>query len=488
MLKKIKQQLKLDKVLPYLLYLFLFLLPWQTIWIYRESFLHGVKWEYGTLGFYGTEILLWLIICLFLIWYWKQHKFQISNFKFQITSDRVFIFSCFLFTAYYFFSIIWSPDKSMALSQSLHMMEAILLFLIIFIGPFEKEKLVKWFLYGAILPSLLGLWQFLAQSTFAFKWLGIASHPVWEAGTSIMQSDAIGRWLRAYGSFAHPNVFGGYLVIVIVILLNYYIVNPLLASPYKGEEKTGPPPFIGEEKTGPPPFIGEGSLPAGKAGVGLFLIAYLLSLVALFFTFSRSAWMAVVIVALLYCYIVIKNRKNTSPITYHLSPIIYLVSLFIILSIIFFPVLSSRLSASSTNEAQSITERLGGYDEAWQLLKQNPLLGAGAGNYTLAAYQINSNRGGWEYQPAHNAFALFMVEGGIIGVGLFIFVIVSFITYHVSRITYQRNCYTWYVLCVMCYVFLAMFDHYLYSSYIGLILSAVYFGLILRTNTQVLPS
>jgi len=74
---------KLEKTIKILLGFLLFLLPWQTIWIYQEKFLNGAKWEYGTLGLYATEILLWLCALLFIIWFYKQQKLQATSYKLQ---------------------------------------------------------------------------------------------------------------------------------------------------------------------------------------------------------------------------------------------------------------------------------------------------------------------------------------------------------------------------------------------------------------------
>ncbi len=57
----------LQKILTYFVKLFLLLLPFQTVWIYDEMFLNGVKSQWGTSGFYVTEGLLWVSIILFII-------------------------------------------------------------------------------------------------------------------------------------------------------------------------------------------------------------------------------------------------------------------------------------------------------------------------------------------------------------------------------------------------------------------------------------
>lgn len=448
-LEKINAQLKLDKILQFLLCMFLFLLPWQTIYIYRESFLNNVKWEYGTLGFYGIEILLWVIVILFMVWFWYQSRLKAISYKLKATKDRVFILSLLFLISYFFISIIWASDKSLALQQSLRMMEAILLFLIIYIGPFEKQKLVKWFIYGAILPNILGIWQFLTQTTFASTLLGLSEHPVWQAGTSIIQNDTIGRWLRAYGPFSHPNIFGGYLVMVIAMFLSL-----------RGAKRQSNPNEVGDCHAYPP---------TGGSARNDVLI-YSLLITTLFLTFSRSAWMAAVIVLLAHCFITKK---------YHF---IILPSIIItILSLVYFPLVQTRFSNQSVSEINSVEERVSGYSEAWQIFKQHSILGVGAGNYTLATYQLDSTKPGYAYQPVHNVLALFVVEEGVTGLLLFLFIVLSLISYllffknEIGDRRYEMHL-------ILFWLVLALFDHYLYSSHVGLMLGSVFFALILRKS------
>ena len=150
-----------------------------------------------------------------------------------------------------------------------------------------------------------------------------------------------------------------------------------------------------------------------------------------------------------------------------------------ILSVIYFPLVATRLTSQSIPEVRSVEERINGYSEAWQLFKQQPVLGVGAGNYTLALFQQDPSRPGWEYQPVHNMIVLFAVEQGIVGILLFLLVILSFIIFQISNGRYQLsgNCGSCYLLFVICYLIFAGFDHYLYSSYVGLMLLAVFLAL-----------
>jgi len=167
-----------------------------------------------------------------------------------------------------------------------------------------------------------------------------------------------------------------------------------------------------------------------------------------------------------------------------------------------------------------VSERISGYHEAWKIFKKHPVLGVGAGNYTAAAYQLNPARPGWEYQPVHNVFILFVVEEG--GVGFLLSLILLSLVFK-SKIPkrdvapsglyvqiskskqnpkskFQINCKIQthlisrkfpYFLFLISYFPLFIFDHYLYSSYVGLMLVAIFFGLIARwklSNPQLIDS
>ncbi|OGH79144.1 MAG: hypothetical protein A2469_03675 [Candidatus Magasanikbacteria bacterium RIFOXYC2_FULL_40_16] len=447
----------LESKLKFLLKSLLFLLPWQTIWIYKEGILNGVKWQYGTLGFYATEILLWLCAVLFLIWYLKKIKLRVTDYKgtlipishrdeLRITKEKIFLASLLIFLLYALASKYWALDMLVAEQSSLRLMEATILFLLILVGPLNFRESTIYFIAGAAVQSLLGIWQFLTQTTFAYKWLGLASHPVFEAGTSII-SNTDGRWLRAYGAFPHPNILGGYLVISLIL-------TTLL--------------FLKSDKQ-------------NLLRVTSYGLLITLQTTALFFTFSRSAWLAFGVFIISLTILKIKNKTNNRQ---FLSLISYLLSLTILLSILFFPLVQTRFSQNSNNEIISTSERISGVEEAWQIISAKPLLGVGAGNYTLAAYQLNPARPGWEYQPVHNVFLLIFAELGIIGAVLLLLTILSIISHLLSL---NKNTAP-YILCLISYVFLLTFDHYLFSTYAGLLISTVYLGILAKNDNPNLES
>ena len=224
----------------------------------------------------------------------------------------------------------------------------------------------------------------------------------------------------------------------------------------------------------------------------LLFTIYLLLITAIFLSFSRSALLALAIVILLNCFIVFLRHRSLSPIIYHLSFIILITT---ILSIILFPALKVRILTTSTHEVASVVERAQGFNESWKIFKDNKWLGGGAGNYTAYLQKIDPTRQPWEYQPVHNVGLLFLAEMGVVGLVLLFFVIVSFITSHISHINSERlkdykikRFFVSYVLCPMSYVVLAFFDHYLISSYTGLVLTGIFFGLAFRGTREVVPN
>lgn len=422
----------IEKTIQYLSYLFLFFLPWQTILIFEERFVGDVKWEYGTIGMYGTEMLGWVVVLFFMVWYVLQVRG--SGFRgkdFRWSRDRLFVLSLLLFTGYSLLVTGYSLDSQLAWQHAQRILLGSLLFLMFYIGPVKPRHALWAFVLGSVPVSVLGMWQFFVQSTFASTLLGLSTYAIHEPGASIIASESIGRWLRAYGSFSHPNVFGGYLAFAILSSLLLY----------------------------------RSSVRWGRV---LLSAIVALQLVALFFTFSRSAWLAVGMVTLLYCYIVVKEKTFR-----HLLPAVSVLLAFCIFSFTFFSLVQTRLSAASVNEVTSITERADGYQQAVNVFIKRPLVGFGGGIYTYALMHQYPDYPGWWYQPVHNAGVLFAVEYGLIGVLLALFVVVSFFRYQMID---NRHI----LLFAICYLPLVLLDHYLWSSYVGLMFLFVYTAVYFR--------
>ncbi len=387
-----------------LIYFLLFLLPWQTRLILRPGLLNSAIWEYGHLGIFATEILLWLII----IWRWPRFFDQLRRQRIGLTlSASLAVF--YLFT---------SADKWLTLQILAHYFAALSLFLILKdLSSAEKRLAIGAFVAGVTFQAILGIWQFLTQSTLGNHWLGLVAHPAWLAGTAVIENTA-GRFLRAYGGLPHPNILGGYLVVSLMLLLTVF---------------------------------GRHYRP------GLVWVLYFIQLSALFFTFSRGAWLALAVFLLIFLW------QDQRPRWLAAAALV-----FVFYGWLFSPLLDSRLMGIGRLETISKNERLTQYSEAWSLVKQAPFFGTGPGLYTLAWHNLRPDQPVWALQPVHNIFVLALAEWGIVGLALLGLAIVPITKGALANTK---------VPLVIALVILGLFDHYLLSLWSGLILTATTLGL-----------
>lgn len=410
----------LPQKLHFFLSALLFFLPWQTVLIFQ-------KWELGTVGIFGFEILFWIVAAVFFVWYF-QNKKQPTKMSWLFVTSVVFLGFCFL-------SILWSPEPMVAFFQSIRMTEAFLLLYILTVVPFDRYKAAGWFIAGSTVQALLGIYQFLTQSTVSFKWLGLVAHPVMQTGTSVIQSLEVGRWLRAYGAFPHPNVLGGYLVVGIIFTTLF-----LFQKNIQNKKIT--------------------------------FLSLLVQSAALFFTFSRSAWIAAVLWfgGLLGYSLVKKYKKEKSLRTKNIPHIVFSFFLFIsIVSLFYFPLVKTRIRGESYHEVRSIEERIGGSKFAFDLWKTAPLSGVGVGNYVPAMFEFSPHQERWVYEPVHVVPLLMLTELGIFGFSFFLLVVF----FYRKSIPFGDIS----ILVSLSLFPLLILDHYLYSLPVGLFLGAVVVGL-----------
>ncbi|MFA5029739.1 MAG: O-antigen ligase family protein [Patescibacteria group bacterium] len=416
----------LEKPVSYLLLALVFLLPWQTVWIFQERVLNGAKWQYGTGLIFATEILLWLIIFL---WAGLNVKLKIQslkqkalNFKFLTLSSAV-VLSLLFFVIWNLLSIFWSSDTAAAFYSWFHLVEAVLLFFIILTSGVKKQKICWALAAGGALQAVLAIWQFLTQTIVANKWLGISQHLARELGAMVVET-ADGRWLRAYGAFAHPNILGGFLLLAIFATLFLYFNSA------KSQARL------------------------------LALLFLILDLAGLFFSFSRSAWLGLLfgflIFLLIYFFRVKTARANLAKLT------VYLAALSLILVLIYWPLASARLEAQGRLEQKSIAERTVSLSQAKKFIAGHWLLGVGGGNYTYQLYQNNPKLPAYDFQPVHNIYLLIFSETGIFGLTAFLIFVVT----AVMLAWRQKNYF--FLPAFLALLLVGLFDHYLITQLAGL--------------------
>jgi len=454
---------KLNIILNWLIVVYVFLLPWQTVYIFNEKFINGSKSQFLTGQIFATELLLWLIIILYLL-----VNFRLADLKkkfplvFNLANKKqFFIFSLWLFLAYSGLSIIWARDQSAAFYLWFHFLEGAALLLIILTSNISKIKLLWALLLSAGLQGILAMQQFLSQSIPADKWLGIAYHSAIIPGDIVIEAGG-GRWLRAYGAFSHPNILGGFLLLGLIaaclLWLHYFRSSD---RNYKATERL------------------KFSSPEAKKFISLWLklLAILsvsiLIVAGLFFSFSRSAWLALALILSLLFFNVIKFETIAGSwrekIQFLLLPL-GIIMLFAAMTFIFNPLVFSRADMANRLEAISQTERISQIGEAWQIIKTAPIFGVGLNNYTVRLDKMQHGKPAYLLQPTHDIYLLIAAELGIIGLIIFIvFVGALFLT---AR---AQSGFLLPIAIISPFLLIGLFDHYLWTSYSGIII--FYLGL-----------
>jgi len=458
---------KLEKIIEWGFYFFIFLLPWQTRLIWQEAYFNGYVSEYSRFSLYGTEILLWLVLFLYGFWLFKNRYLEKLNFSLgfkRLKDPAVLIYwLTILFLLSAGMTVIWSLNASLAYYRFVVLAEAIAMFSMILVFGrglksgqkkvgFSFEKIAIVWVLSAAIQGLFATWQFFVQYTFANKWLGLAEHFSTVGGSIILQTDSE-RWLRAYGSLPHPNILAGFLVIGLLFLIYLALV-------------------------------------AEKRSSRVFVLASLLMITpGLFFTFSRSAWVALIVVFGFLSVWLFRQDKIWQKTFFKM--VFLLMLIFIVLGINLWQPVLTRIQGEQDLEVASIYLRVAFTKQAFELIKDNPILGQGIGNYTLAVFQkINASWPGYYYQPVHNIYLLVLAELGIFGALIFglilIILIWNLLKKNEAVVTSPHLLSSFRLekiivfLCLLSILIISLFDHYFFSLYFGLLI----FWLILALNLK----
>lgn len=469
--------LSVKKITEYLWYVFVFLLPWQTRWIFFDPKINGQVWEYGRMSLYAFDIVFVILLASYglvgLFNKIKNSKLEIRN-KIQIQNLKLKnrkIFFIVLGIIFIILNIIFSQDKILAVYWWLRIGEVLGFFWVLWNGKFSKIKIACTFIISMIISTGLGIYQFLTQSVFASKWLGIASQKAVDLGVSVV---AVGeeRWIRAYGSLPHPNILAGF--IVVAIILCWWLVTKKHENINRNNITTPIRYNIGSPLLVPLRGI-RPSAEKKKENSGWGLVGgCLLLTIGLFMTFSRASWlmlMILLIVLIIHYIYDIKLKTQNSKLQNKNSWFVFLcIFIFLALSFIYWPLVKTRLGSGEARlETKSNQERVSGYQESWQIIKNSPLIGVGAGNYTAALQKLQPGLKAWNYQPVHNVYLLIWSELGVLGF-LGVLGMLGILWWEIRK--------TWGAVFIISLLFLFLFDHFWWTLPSGLLVWALVIGMV----------
>lgn len=470
----------LQKILQTGIFLFIFFLPWQPIFIVHQEKLGAAQegtrsvWQYGTLGITFSDCLLVLLIffSLFLCIHAARTKKEQIFFQ-ALQRHKQFFSAALLFLFIVGISLPFVRYPSIGMVYEIRIIEALILIWCIVASKISLKSCMVALVCAGMIQGILTSEQFFTQHIIPQKWLGIASHSPQELGDSVVAYGDY-RWLRAYGSFSHPNAAGFFLAFS---LFGVFLLVKKCSKKWEAY---------------------------------IWLIFSLCITTGLFVTFSRSAWFGIFFTfcmwVLAHSIFKIKEKneiKNTSEIlkgvknsrkTVSFEKMFFVIVIMTtgILGFIFSDLVRTRFGGGGWQrlEQKSLDERKTSLADSFGLIQKHPL-GLGIGNYTAALFERDKKnhiiRTIYFYQPVHSLYLLIFTETGIQGLGIF-FMCIVFASYRLFLLIHKKTKERDVILSMLCmlflFLFVGMFDHFFWTTQQGVFLLWFCFALILLTKQE----
>jgi O-antigen ligase len=202
-------------------------------------------------------------------------------------------------------------------------------------------------------------------------------------------------------------------------------------------------------------------------------IIYLFLLTALFFTFSRSAWLALILSSIVLLFLFFAGKEKSSFKTLF-KLLLFSFVLILIIAVPYKNLVKARFLGGTSLEIKSTQERIASMEQSEKIIKNNLFFGTGIGNYTLVLKEYYEEEKYWPYQPVHNTFLLIFSEIGLLG---FLFFIAMF--FYLIYKSFKYNFFVNLSLLISLFVFM-FFDHWLWSLHFGVLFFWVVLALVYR--------
>ncbi len=506
--KKKVREVALDE---WFFYAFLLTMPFSVRKIIYFVPIGGEFSEFTAVSLYVSEIFLWATVGAWMLLLCNK-KYNLSNkifffisknnvsrgtkscfyWIYQQVIHRKSLSISFILAIFLFLSTFWSENKILALEKSFRFLEGWILFVYIYFKLFHVEQFerndekyskdqfleknnvprgtiilnsLRLMIFLGVLQSIVAIFQFLFQKSLGLYFLkeSFISPDLVGVAKVVFGEEA---FLRSYGFFPHPNILGGFLFLTIIATGAYFKLFHV--EQFKIKQA--------------------------------FLLFF--QIVALFLTFSKSAWIAFLIFSFwkeikrvglfswgiicstwnkLYLFFKKKNvprgtndKIDTFFTLFHVehckkSFILGKKNLFLISFLVLFLLFISRIDFNFFLD-QSIKDRLFFINVSRGTFLENPIFGVGAGNYVHNLLQNKEDLLFWQFQPVHNLFLLVLNEGGILFfVGFLYWIFMR--ENNVPRGTKNLELlFNWKEALFAGMIFIALFDHYFWTIWPGQII------------------
>lgn len=436
---KIGRSLELLQVEKTLIYLLLLFLPTQLGKHYWPDFaiVTGMRVDYLSPTIYFTDLIIVLLFGVVVANYILNRRNK-SVKAHDLSKIAIILYICFI--TYLLLNIAISGN---AMNGLYHVFKFLEFSFVAYIFATRTVKLItfrgiaKVLAFGVIGESLIAFLQYMQQGSIGGLLYFLGERTFNASTPGIANASINGELiLRSYGTFSHPNVLAGYLVVSMILIVGW-----LLPSKNMKEK-----------------ILTYGSLFMGS--------------MALVLTFSRVAialWVLLLIAAALQgIYKQIRSKKLTQVIS---KRIMLLSVIILIAGASMFHPLSYRFLQTTFSE-EAVVQRQLLNEIAIKMFREHPYTGIGIGNFLpeLATLPSASVYGIY-LQPVHNIFLLTAAETGIIGV-VFFLIFLGVLMYRLAKNK------SWLLLTILSVIILlGLNDHYWLTLQQGQLLLAVVLGL-----------
>ncbi len=397
------------------------------LWYYKIIF----KFDHSQVYFTYDHALFFLSdgLALLAVIFWLAAKTKIKTMP-RLSPVLKLVFAlCSWMTL----STLWSADLRTSLYIAAHFWLIFLLVLSLRDWHWAWNAVIKGLCVALAFQAVIGTIEFNMQSNqflapFNLHWPGLIDTT--SAGASILKFADGQNFLRVYGTFPHPNMLGGFVLIclaaVIALLLN--------------REKIHWPALL-------------------LLTSGTFLLVV---------TFSRSAWIGAAVFFLILLIRFWRSERKKIVLIFSITAAMALLTLIPLRQLFI-----SRTTAPTTSTEQfSLVGRVWLAQQALEYAKERPFTGIGIGSFVI---QLAQREGEWNFvEPVHNIPLLVVSELGIVGLILLIAICVSMVREFLN--TKRVN-----VILISALLAgmgtIALFDHYFWSLSAGRMTLGLVLGL-----------
>ncbi|MBI3093119.1 MAG: O-antigen ligase family protein [Candidatus Levybacteria bacterium] len=422
-------------------YLALLFLPTQLGRHFWPEFSHvlGVRVDYLSPTLYLSDIL---VVFLLLFSFGRKVYKKSLNFKFQFRFNRIqisnFKFAQWLFlffTLFLVIGILRAKNPMAGWYGLLRFFEFFFFGLYVVKQKISFAKIALVFSFGVVFESFLALAQYFQKGSMGGLFYFFGERAFTSQTPGIANASINGElMLRPYGTFPHPNVLGGYLIIAMVMVMSN--VKCQMSNVKRA----------------------------------LLFSALVVGTGALILTMSRIAillWLAVVLFTSLKK--LQENFKKRRGLAF-----LFLLPMALIFAVSFFFPLKARLFGINLAD-EPVVERIALMKTSLLMIKDHPFFGVGLNNFlvNLPSY-LEKPVDIFNLQPVHNIYLLIAAENGIPGFVFFLW----FIKRTYDQIKNKKSMVHNSLFLILSLVLvLGFFDHYFLTLQQGRMLLSFALGL-----------